>query len=57
MDKQRRRIRGYEKNKMNANKAAEEIMNSHFDSWNYGPTSDFNVLKKWLDRIIRKLLK
>ena len=40
----------------NANKAADYIMNNHFDNWKYGAGNDRNVIKKWLDRIIRKLL-
>ena len=39
-----------------ANKAADYIMNNHFDNWKYGAGNDRNVIKKWLDRIIRKLL-
>lgn len=39
-----------------ANKAADYIMNNHFDSWKYGAGNDRNVIKKWLDRIIRKML-
>lgn len=39
-----------------ANKAADYIMNNHFDNWQYGAGSDRNVIKKWLDRVIRKLL-
>ncbi len=31
-------------------------MNNHFDNWQYGAGSDRNVIKKWLDRVIRKLL-
>ena len=39
-----------------ANKAADYIMNNHFKSWKYGAGNDRNVIKKWLDRIIRKIL-
>ena len=31
-------------------------MNNHFDNCQYGAGSDRNVIKKWLDRVIRKLL-
>ena len=39
-----------------ANKAADYIMNEHFDNWKYGAGNPRNVIKKWLDRVIRKLL-
>ena len=39
-----------------ANKVADYIMNNHFDNLQYGAGSDRNVIKKWLDRVIRKLL-
>ena len=39
-----------------ANKAADYIMNNHFDNWKYGAGQARNAIKKWLDRIIRKML-
>lgn len=39
-----------------ANKAVDYIMNNHFDNWKYGAGNDRNVIKKWLDRIIRRML-
>lgn len=39
-----------------ANKAADYIMNNHFDNWKYGAGQPRNVIKKWLDRIIREML-
>ena len=39
-----------------ANKAAEYIMNNHRSMWQKGAGTDFSAIKKWLDRIIRKLL-
>ena len=39
-----------------ANKAADYIMNNKYEIWDYGPGSKRNVIKKWLDRIIRALL-
>ena len=44
------------KHKMNANKAAEDIMNAHFDEWRTGAGTDYNAIKKWLDRVIRKMI-
>ena len=40
-----------------ANKAADDIMNRHFQNWKYGAGNDRNVIKKWLDRIIRKIYR
>lgn len=40
-----------------ANKAADYIMNNKARVWKYGPGNDQNVIKKWLDRIIRALLR
>ena len=40
-----------------ANKAADYIMNNHFDNWKYGAGQKRNVIKKWLDRVIRKILR
>ena len=39
-----------------ANKAADYIMSNHREKWGYGPGHDVNVIKKWLDRIIRRLI-
>ena len=39
-----------------ANKAADYIMNNKARVWKRGPGNDQNVIKKWLDRIIRALL-
>ena len=39
-----------------ANKAADYIMNNKYEIWDYGPGNERNVIKKWLDRIIRALL-
>lgn len=39
-----------------ANKAADYIMNNHFDNWKYGAGQARNAIKKWLDRVIRKML-
>ena len=39
-----------------ANKAADYIMNNHFDIWKYGAGQARNAIKKWLDRVIRKML-
>ena len=36
--------------------AADYIMNNKCEIWDYGPGNDRNVIKKWLDRIIRALL-
>ena len=44
-------------NNLDANKAADQIMNNHVDGWKRGAGQDHNVIKKWLDRIIRKLIK
>ena len=44
-------------NNLGANKAADQIMNNHVDGWKRGAGQDHNVIKKWLDRIIRKLIK
>ena len=30
---------------------AEEIMDNHRIEWSKGPGSDYNVIKKWLDRM------
>lgn len=38
-----------------ASKAASEIMNGHRDLWKKGAGNKYNAIKKWLDRIIRKL--
>ena len=40
-----------------ANKAATEIMNNHKSSWIKGAGQEHNAIKKWLDRIIRKIIK
>ena len=39
-----------------ANKAAKDIMNAHWDTWKEGAGQYYNAIKKWLDRVIRKLL-
>lgn len=44
-------------NNLDANKAADQIMNNHVNGWKRGAGQDHNVIKKWLDRIIRKLIK
>ena len=44
------------KNKMNANKAADDLMNSHFDNWHRGAGTPHNAIKKWLDRVVRKMI-
>ena len=49
-------IDAMQRNNLDANKAAEDIMNSHFDDWHKGSGSKYNAIKKWLDRIIRNFL-
>jgi hypothetical protein len=39
-----------------ANKAARDIMDAHWNTWKEGAGQYYNSIKKWLDRIIRKLL-
>ena len=39
-----------------ANKAAKDIMDAHWDTWKEGAGQYYNAIKKWLDRTIRKLL-
>lgn len=45
------------KNNMDANKAANDIMNNHFESWKTGAGQKHNAVKKWLDRVIRKMIQ
>ena len=45
------------KNNMDAHKAAKELMDDHFDDWKVGPGKEHNAIKKWLDRVIRKMIK
>ncbi len=40
----------------NAKKAADYIMNNHFDNWKYGSGQPRNAIHKWLDRVIREIL-
>ena len=49
-------IDAMKRNNMDAHKAADDIMNSHFDNWHKGAGTEHNAIKKWLDRVIRKLL-
>ncbi len=39
-----------------ANKAADYLMDKHFDNWHDGAGQARNAIKKWLDRVIRKML-
>ena len=41
----------------NAKKAADYIMNNHFDNWKYGSGQPRNAIHKWLDRVIREILE
>ena len=43
-------------NDFDTTRAAEDIMNSHFDDWRKGTNTEYNAIKKWLDRVIRKFL-
>ncbi len=36
----------------NSNAAAEIIMNNHQASWSKRADNDYNVIKKWLDRVL-----
>ena len=49
-------VEAMQRNGMDANKAADDIMNSHFDNWHKGAGTEHNAIKKWLDRIIRKII-
>ena len=49
-------IEAMQKFNKDANKAADYIMSNHREKWGYGPGHDVNVIKKWLDRIIRRLI-
>lgn len=39
-----------------ANKAAEYLMNKHGGLWHRGAGTDYNMIKKWLDRVIRHMM-
>ena len=41
----------------NANKAADKIMNNHEKELEYGAGTKRNAIKKWLDRVIRKIIR
>ena len=49
-------VEAMRRNSMDANKSANDIMNSHFDDWHKGSGTEHNAIKKWLDRVIRKLI-
>ncbi|MCR5514659.1 MAG: RHS repeat-associated core domain-containing protein [Bacilli bacterium] len=49
-------IEAMKKNHGDSNRAATEIMNNHRTDWRRGAGTEFNALKKFLDRVIRKLL-
>lgn len=49
-------IDAMKRHNMDAHKAADDIMNSHFDNWHKGAGTEHNAIKKWLDRVIRKFL-
>ena len=40
-----------------ADKAAKEIMDNHRITWKKGAGTEFNAIKKWLDRVIREIFK
>ena len=40
-----------------ANKAADKIMNNHEKKLDYGAGTERNAIKKWLDRVIRKIIR
>ena len=39
-----------------ANKAAEYLTNKHGGLWHRGAGTDYNMIKKWLDRVIRHMM-
>ena len=45
------------KHGMDSNKATEDIMNKHLENWRKGAGTEHNAIKKWLDRVIRKMIQ